>query len=475
MYSPEFGMKGAAAMQVTYPYTRCHFGVAVRDVTPPVGIYARNWGAAQHDAAEGIHRPCTATAALVAPLDDTAAQPLLALVALDHGWFQFQQDEHDLRHAITQRAGLAPECLLLSLSHTHASASLNSQVQGRPGAELIRPHLDWLAEQIGNAILDARSALAPAWITYSYGRCALAANRDLWDAAAQQFVCGFNPDAPADDTLLAARVTDDAGTVLATLVNYACHPTTLAWENRLLSPDFVGAARDVLEHAFGAPALFLQGASGELGPRDGFVGDPTVADRNGRQLGYAAAAVLEGLPPAGTRLVYSGIVASGANIGTWQYQPCDETEVQRAAMLEAQVVHAELRRKDAPTPVTGRTDAGTVAVEEQEKAFRRRLIERVLGDEPIHRMPIYVWRLGGATLIAVPNEPYSLLQTELRRRMAGVPLLVLGVTNGCLGYLPPRDMYGSGLYQERQSPYAPGCLEQTIETATRALEELLRL
>ena len=32
-------------------------GVARRDVTPPVGIYARMWGAAKHDQAEGVHKP----------------------------------------------------------------------------------------------------------------------------------------------------------------------------------------------------------------------------------------------------------------------------------------------------------------------------------------------------------------------------------------------------------------------------------
>ena len=64
-------------------------------------------------------------------------------------------------------------------------------------------------------------------------------------------------------------------------------------------------------------------------------------------------------------------------------------------------------------------------------------------------------------------------QVELRRRFAGTPLLVLGVTNRTIGYLSPGETYGTGLYQEQQSPFAPGCLEQTIEVAGTALEELL--
>ncbi|MBA3329870.1 MAG: hypothetical protein H0T39_03180, partial [Actinobacteria bacterium] len=45
-------------------------------------------------------------------------------------------------------------------------------------------------------------------------------------------------------------------------------------------------------------------------------------------------------------------------------------------------------------------------------------------------------------------------------------------TNGTTGYLSPEQTYGTGLYQEQQSPFAPGCLEQSIEFAADALEEL---
>ena len=87
-------------------------------------------------------------------------------------------------------------------------------------------------------------------------------------------------------------------------------------------------------------------------------------------------------------------------------------------------------------------------------------------------MPIWTWRLGGALVVAIPNEPYSVLQVELRRRLAPTPVLVLGTTNRTMGYLSPADTYGTGLYQEQQSPFAPGCLEQTIDVAADALEEL---
>jgi neutral/alkaline ceramidase-like enzyme len=457
-------------VEQTFGTTHCRFGVARRDVTPPVGIYSRSWGAATHDVAEGVHRRLTAPAAVFAPLKGNG--PTLALVALDIGWFPYAPDELALRTAIMERTGLGEAEVLVQLSHTHAGANTNSRLEGRPGADLIAPYLEHLTTQVCAAVGEARSTATEAFLTYGQGRCGLAANRDFWDAEAERYACGYNPAETADDTLMVARASDADGRTLATLFNYACHPTTLAWENRLLSPDYIGAGREVLEQAFDAPALFLQGASGELAPRDDYVGDPAVADRNGRQLGYAAAAAVEALPPPGTRFVYTGIVASGANLGTWEYRPCRPKQLAVAGCLDAVFTGVDLARNDDLGVVESLSSSTPDSPQEREKAMRRELLRLALGDQPVHRMPIWAWRLGEALLLAVPNEPYSVFQMELRRRFAGTPLLVLMTTNGGVGYLPPRDTYGSGRYQEQQSPYAPGCLEQSIEAAVDALESL---
>jgi hypothetical protein len=56
-----------------------------------------------------------------------------------------------------------------------------------------------------------------------------------------------------------------------------------AWENTLISPGYIDAMRELVERDTGAPSLFLQGANGELGPREVFVGDIAMADRIGLQ------------------------------------------------------------------------------------------------------------------------------------------------------------------------------------------------
>src|SRR5260370_23209707 len=68
---------------VDTPQTRCRAGVARGDITPPVGIYHRLWGAAVHDRATGAHRPLLATLLWLEAPDGLPDQRQL-VVAMDH-------------------------------------------------------------------------------------------------------------------------------------------------------------------------------------------------------------------------------------------------------------------------------------------------------------------------------------------------------------------------------------------------------
>ena len=48
----------------------------------------------------------------------------------------------------------------------------------------------------------------------------------------------------------------EKGKMVVSVVSYACHPTTLAWENTQISPDFPGAMRGVIEQVTAAPCVF---------------------------------------------------------------------------------------------------------------------------------------------------------------------------------------------------------------------------
>ncbi len=440
-------------------------GVARRDITPPPGIYFRSWGPATIDVPRGIHRPMTLTA--LAILGDDG-QPLL-LIAADLGWWQQIEDEWRVRGGLLDALGLPESRVILGLTHTHSGPSICSAEADRPGGDLIIPYLDALRDATIEASREAIANAEPGTLDWAVGRCSLAVNRDL--PHGDRFVVGFNPDADADDTLLVGRASKADGRVLATLVNYACHPTTLAWQNDLISPDFVGALRDVVESATeGAPCLFLQGASGDLAPAEGYVGDLAIADRHGRRLGHAVLSTLEGMLPPSTVLVHAETIESGAPLALWETAPATSDRRLADRLVRVPVELKEIPRLDELARRWNGID---------ERSLRERLARasRVLGvyaavDPPIH--PAWVWRLGDALLVAHPGEAYSVLQQRLRARHPDRAVIVMNIANGPgWVYLPPREIYGSDRYPLWQTPLAAGSLERLEQACSHELDALL--
>ena len=329
---------------------------------------------------------------------------------------------------------------------------------------------DWLERLTLAAIDTARQALdnaCDATLDWHVGRCQLASVRDYPEPlpGSQRLVCGYHPAAEADDTLLVGRVTDTEGRLQATLCNYACHPTTLAWENTAISPDYVGAMRETIQNETGVPALFLQGASGELAPRFQYVADPRIADRHGRQLGFAALATLMDMDPPGSRMAYDGVVESGAPLAIWRLE-----SVSVSHALQAKCVAVDLPLKQWPT--ASELDQQWAACEDRalkERVRRRRNVRRAVGDGPSFPLPVWIWRMGETVLVGSMVESYSLLQRELRRRFSDRTIVVGNVVNGSIGYLPPADCYDKDIYQVWQTPFARGCLELVLDRVTESI------
>lgn len=471
--------------RIVTPQAGCVAGFARADITPPVGIYHRMWGAALHDRAEGVHRPLTATAMY---LERRGGSGRTLVIGLDHCILDGAEIEL-LRSGI---AGFDPDDIAVSLSHTHGSGWMARSRSHLPGGDLIGPYLDRLAQICAEVAKEAVENARGATILFGTARCSLAAHRDTWDENAGQFVCGFNSEGPADDTVLVAKVVADQA-ILGTVVNYACHPTTLAWENKLISPDYVGAMRGVIEGQTGAPCLFLQGASGDLGPREGFVGDASVADRNGRQLGFAALSALEALPAPGTYFEYSGPVVSGAILGTWKHRPANEAEhlrfeswgsrrlvvnlPYRLALPTVEATQTELAKWEAEEAGARASDDVARVSECRARAEQMtRQLTRLAALAPGNSYPyrIALTRLGDSVWVFCPGELYQVFQTTLRTRFPTLALVIGTVTNDWQpGYLPTASTYDSGIYQEIIAAVAPGSLETVIEAVCREIRAML--
>lgn len=472
---------------VCTPSSRCEFGIFWTDITPPVGMYHRMWGAAAHDRSTGIHRPLRATVAIMRPLDRSRQT---VLVSLDHCLLRAPEMEALLGETC-RLTGLSRSELLVTFSHTHSAGYLSRDRTDFPGGDLIAPYLDSLPSKINEAFQAAKANTQPATLTYGSTTCEMGCQRDYFDEARGHFVCGFNPDAAVPLPLNVVRVTA-ANDVVGTIVNYPCHTTTLAWENTLVSPDYVGALREVVERETNSPCLFLLAPCGDIGPRDGYVGDTSIADRNGRQVGFAALSVLAGMNPAEADHVYQGPVFSGATLGNWRHQPWTaersaSTAVAKQAALTvplpylpslpklpaAEQLHRELIAEEQAAREVGHSDESAILRAKVER--QRRLLDRIrpLPQGDNYPMPAWTWRWGDAFWIAVEGEPYHFLQSELMRQFPHRPLIAITLANGTnVSYLPTREAYSKPqLYQPEVALVAPGGLETLTDALSRQLFE----
>ena len=479
---------------VKFPQSRCSAGVTRRDITPPVGIYHRMWGAATHDRSTGIHRPLTTTILFMQPDDSQAATAPVVFVAVDH-CLLWNREMNELLDRVSESSGIKRSQIIVFFSHTHAAGLMGHERVDLPGGELIPQYLADVADAISDGIREASDKVQPSVLTYGTGRCSLATNRDFKDETLGKYVCGFNSDGQADDAVGVVRIAKAADhSTLATVVNYACHPTTLAWDNTLISPDYPGAMREVVEAATDAPCFFIQGASGDIGPRHGFVGDTAVADRNGRQLGYAVLSTLEDLPPVDTQMTYQGAVISGATIGSWDYEESSPAQRDQATFWrenrsevalnyrddlprrdELQREAANWKAKEAAAVESDDADAARDARAMIERMTRRLVRVAHLDDTESYPYPIRLWKMGDAVWVALDGEHYNVLQRNLRERFAGTPLIIGTLANGSdVWYLPDENSYGKGLYQEDASILAKGSLEKLEAVLTDRIEEILK-
>ena len=438
-------------------------GIAQRDITPPVGIMSGIWGAAKKFRSESVHFGLFVTA--VASKDEKGEISFIA--GADLCVLGCVECADDLLGSIATQLGISRDQLLFASSHTHASPLPCIHRSKKEGSEFIPGFIDQIISGTVEACKEAAKTIQDVDVTWAYGKCDLAVNRDL--PCGEIEVVAFNQDIVADDTLTVGRISNKDGKVIGVIANYACHPTTLAWKNSAISPDYIGEARAMVEKEIAAPMLFLQGASGELSPRNQYSGDTAVADKNGSNLGYSILATISSMQSPGYGLKWEGIVESGALLGEWL-----ETPVRGSSQISETRLNVPVRVKELKSFETLRQEWAGIdpdALEERMGRAERLRIGYASGAMVDH--PVWVWQWGEAFFVAQPGEAYSFIQTELRRRHPKKIIFVVNLTNSPgLFYLPTKSAYNAPAYQAWQTLLASGSLDAVIDATDAHLKTL---
>ena len=177
-----------------------------------------------------------------------------------------------------KRLNLRPDQLFINCSHTHAGPEVRPSFNHEtcaPG-EVGKPDPVYVDELIENILLSADKALKnlkPAEVLWGIGETFIGINRrapdkSIYSKQATGYENFPNPDKEIDRTCPVILFKDKKGKPISLVFGASCHPTTMRYDNYLISAEFPGVARRILEENLdGAPSLFLQGIAGDVKPR----------------------------------------------------------------------------------------------------------------------------------------------------------------------------------------------------------------
>jgi neutral ceramidase len=183
------------------------------------------------------------------------------------------------------RGGLGYAALIVSASHTHSGpgAYAESAVFAFVALDRRSPAVRArLLDALERAVREAYARRAPARVGAGVGEVSGVARSRLR--------------APLDSALGVLKVVAADGRPIALLWNYAIHGTALGRDNLLVSGDLMAEASARIERRLGAPALFVNGAVGDVSPAArGWGGVGEIGERLARE----ALSVWERITPDG--------------------------------------------------------------------------------------------------------------------------------------------------------------------------------
>lgn len=379
------------------------------DLTPPIGAWLTGFAARPYPS-DGQHDPILARAVL---LDD--GETRIVIIACDLIGID-ARTVASLRTRIAERtSGRIPAGhILIHCTHTH-SAPATLRFRGVLGNVNER----WWAaaqEKIVALVTSLENKLAPAQFAFA----TISVDGISYNRQDQTH--------PIDKTLSCIAIDALVGQPIATLINFAVHPVTLSYGNFQFSGDVPSHAAMRLQQLRGGDAtLYLQGACGDVNPatdlRKGWGnGDFEDVASAGDALAIAAHDALQQAP----RTTDVRISVAQTQVELPLDPPPALAEVDALfAQFEADLRKA---REDIHLVNEGIAIAGLRWAGELKGALLNNTLPLT------HSIETWCAAINDVRIAGVPLEPYSDIGLDFKRGIAPLHGLLLGYSNGLLGY-----------------------------------------
>jgi len=431
-------------------------GVAVVDITPPVGVPLGGFGEGDRRLSfpdlnpfdyhtlfrpsVGIRDPILAKCLVLDDGVDRVAILTLDLIACEGAAV-------DEAYAKAQAMGLATakDAVLACASHTHSGpGTITSRMFWQLAAmDLYQSQVrDGVTSGIARALVEAERALAPARLGSGLTNLrGISKNRRTGVSPV------FTRDS-IDDELGVVRVDRPDGTPLATVYNYAIHGLAYWADNHRYTADLMGDASRFIEANGGGVGLFANGAEGDIAPDRGLGStDPQRSQVLGERLGQAVMA----LRP--------------------QIQTTDDVDV--ASASETVDFGAPFVFVTTQTIASGLGQASFLSVINNLGGIGATI--QLPGGWQDREFRFQALRLNDTVIASIPGEAIHTLGLQIKQegRNIGFGLaLVFGLANGHMAYITTETEYRAGGYEGIATLYGPRTGENVKDAAVRVMQRV---
>jgi len=361
-------------------------GSAVVDISPeePVGWYLGGYEMRKSD---GIHDPLTARAVVLRQGDVRVAVVTLDFVGM------FYPDSRRIAGMIAEKTGIPAENVLIHTIHTHSAPD----VAGIWGG-VKKSYKKKIAYDIVDCVKKAVDSEAGATAWFASGKVdGLNMNRR-------------NPDVDPDRELAVMEFRNGAGDVIATLVNFACHPVILGGDNLKITADYPYYLRKELQDRRGGTAMYFSRDIGNANPPKKYALHDDLYERRGGTFEMAE--------------------EHGKNVAE---------EVMR------------LLENASERPVNLRIVSKTITAEVENpillQLIKIGMIKRKMNGSMTQTVVSMV-DLGPAQIVTFPGEALPALKEDVEKFLPGPFKFFLSLTNDCAGYIVSPREWDESHYEE---------------------------
>ncbi len=422
------------------------FGSALQiDITPPIGTPMEGY-AARVQPSIGIHDPLFAGLILLKQGDEQVLLVSLEQIAIS------APVTEKIRAAITLHLPIKHEQILIACTHTHSG----------PSGYITRfPMLSDSTEPFMVDLLTRKLAGAASQLWLQLEPVSLELGQD------QIFGLGHNRNDINEETqdheLLVLVMKSLAGFPKAMWVNYGCHPTILGHDNRMISADFPGAARQALTRYYPETVwLFMNGASGDISTRftrreQNFA----EVERSGILLAGSVLKATQTASPVEVDKLQGKLanlelpLRAFGNVEAARAE-ANKLELESKAMLERGESAGELRK----------------ALTRAEGAQAQLMMAELYAGKQHLESSLQVIRIGSLLLVGLPGEIFTETVLSLKAMGKGRKLAVIGYANDYCGYFPDQKAVNANTYEALVSPFSASVADVLVSQVTKLIEEL---